>query len=81
MAIICFACYHAVKSIWGSVERQVSIYDQIQALKLAQKQAQEANKDLADGLSNYKSDSGLERLARERLNLVGKDELMVRIGK
>jgi cell division protein FtsB len=81
MAIICFASYHALKSIYGSVERQIFLYDQIQSLKTAQKQALEANKDLANGLSNYKSEAGLERLARERLNLVGKDEIMVRIGK
>ncbi len=81
MAIICFASYHALKSIFGSVERQIFLYEQIQALKTAQKQALEANKDLADGLTNYKSEAGLERLARERLNLAGKDEIMVRIGK
>jgi cell division protein FtsB len=81
MAIICFASFHALKSIYGSVERQISLYEQIQSLKTAQKQATEANKDLAGGLNNYRSPAGLERLARERLNLVGKDEIMVRIGK
>ncbi len=81
MAIICFASFHALKSIYGSIERQIFLYEQTQSLKIAQKQAFEANKDLAGGLSNYRSASGLERLARERLNLVGKDEIMVRIGK
>lgn len=81
MAIICFASFHAVKSIYGSIERQIFLYNQIQALKTAQKQALEANKDLSGGLNSYKSPAGLERLARERLNLVGKDEIMVRIGK
>ncbi len=81
MAIICFASYHALKSIYGSVERQMFLYEQTQALKITQKQALEANRDLADGLNNYSSDAGLERLARERLNLVGKDEIMIRIGK
>jgi len=81
MAIISFASFHALKSIYGSIERQLFLYNQIQALKTAQKQATEANRDLSEGLTNYKSAAGLERLARERLNLVGKDEIMVRIGK
>lgn len=81
MAIICFASFHALKSIYGSIERELFLYQQTQALKLAEKQAIEANKDLASGLSNYRSASGLEMLARERLNLVGRDEIMVRIGK
>jgi len=81
MAIICFAAFHALKSIYGSVQRQIFLYGQIQALKSGQKQAIEINKDLHDGLTSYRSPAGLERLARERLNLVGKDEIMVRIGK
>ena len=81
MAIICFATFHALKSIYSSVQRQIFLHQQIQALKNGQKQAIEINKDLQGGLTNYKSSAGLERLARERLNLAGKDEVLVRIGK
>ncbi len=81
MAIICFATFHALKSIYGSLQRQVFLHSQIQDLKNGQKQAVEVNKDLQEGLTNYKSAAGLERLARERLNLAGKDEVLIRIGK
>ncbi len=81
MAIICFATFHAVKSIYGSIQRQIFLHGQMQALKNNQKQAIEINKDLQGGLTSYNSKAGLERLARERLNLAGKDEVLVRIGK
>ena len=81
MAITCFAIFQAIKSIYGSLERQIFLYGQTQALKSAQKQALEMNKDLRSGLTSYQSLTGVEKLARERLNLVGKDEIMVRIGK
>ncbi len=81
MAIICFATFHALKSIYGSVQREIFLNGQIQALKNGQKQATEINKDLQGGLTSYSSPAGLERLARERLNLAGKDEILIRIGK
>jgi cell division protein FtsB len=81
MAIICFATFHALKSIYGSVQRQIFLQRQIQSLKTGRKQAVEINKDLQGGLNSYNSKEGLERLARERLNLAGKDEVLIRIGK
>jgi hypothetical protein len=81
MAITCLALYHAGRAICGSVERQMLLHAQIQALKSGQKQALDINKDLRDGLANYRSSSGIERLARERLNLAGADETIVRIAK
>jgi hypothetical protein len=81
MTITCFAIFQAVKSIYGSVDRQLFLLGQVQMLKDTEKQALEMNKDLCDGLNSYHSASGIERLARERLNLVGKDEIMIRIGK
>ncbi len=73
--------FQAIKSIYSSVERQVFLIGRCQALKETEKQALEVNKDLCDGLNSYHSPAGIERLARERLNLVGKDEIMIRIGK
>lgn len=75
------ALYHAGRSIMGSVERQIYLHRQAQALKTGQLQAQLVNKELRDGLTNYRSSSGIERLARERLNLAGTDEVVIRIGK
>jgi cell division protein FtsB len=54
---------------------------QSQHLKAAQKQAEDVNKELRDGLANYRSSTGLERLARERLNLAGADEVIIRLSK
>ncbi len=51
------------------------------ALKSGQAQSQEINKELREGLSSYRSSTGIERLARERLNLAGPDEIIVRLGK
>lgn len=81
MLIIILAIYHAVKSIAHSVERQAFLHNQAVALRSGQSQAEEVNKELREGLTSYRSSSGIERLARERLNLAGPDEIVVRIGK
>jgi len=81
MAITCLALYHAWRSVYGSVERQIFLNLQAQTLKSGQKQSQDVNKDLREGLANYRSSKGIERLARERLNLAGQDEIIVRIAK
>jgi cell division protein FtsB len=75
------ALYHAGRSIVGSVERQIFLHNQAVSLKSSQVQAQQVNRELREGLTNYRSSSGIERLARERLNLAGTDEVVVRIGK
>lgn len=75
------AIYQAGRSIVGSVQRQVFLHHQSAALNEGKKQAEEINKELTDGLSSYRSSSGIERLARERLNLAGPDEMVIRIGK
>jgi len=81
MGITLLAIYHAGKSIANSLERQVFLHNQAIALRAGQEQAQEVNKELREGLTNYRSSSGIERLARERLNLAGADEVVIRIGK
>lgn len=79
--IILLAIYHTVRSIVHSVERQAFLHNQSMALRTGQSQAEEVNKELREGLTNYRSSSGIERLARERLNLAGPNEIVVRIGK
>jgi hypothetical protein len=81
MAITLLAIYHAGRSIAGSVERQVFLHQQAIALKSGQTQAHDVNKELRDGLTSYRSSTGIERLARERLNLAGPNEVIVRIAK
>lgn len=71
----------AGRSVFTSVERQAFLQRQGIALKIAQAQAQEVNKELREGLMSYRSSKGIERLARERLNLAGQDEIIVRIAK
>jgi cell division protein FtsB len=80
-SVTLLALYHAGRSIVSSVERQLFLHNQSVALKAGQVQAQQVNKELRDGLTNYRSSSGIERLARERLNLAGPDEVVIRIGK
>lgn len=81
MGVTLLALYHAGRSIGGSVERQMFLHKESDSLKAGQVQAQQVNKELREGLTNYRSSSGIERLARERLNLAGPDEVVVRIGK
>lgn len=81
LAVTVLALYHAGRSIWSSVDRQIFLHNQSVALKSGQCQSQEINKELREGLSNYRSSTGIERLARERLNLAGSDEIIVRLGK
>lgn len=75
------AIAHAIRSIGGSLEHQFFLRKQTLALKSAHTQAQDVNKELREGLANYRSSSGIERLARERLNLAAADEVIVRISK
>jgi cell division protein FtsB len=79
--VMLLAMYQAGRSIYTSVERQMFLHQQEIALKQGESQAQEVNKELREGLSSYRSSDGIERLARERLNLAGPDEMIVRIGK
>lgn len=81
MLITSVAIYQAGRSIVGSCQRQVYLHQQSNALKDGRRQAEEINKELRDGLSSYRSSTGIERLARERLNLAGPDEIVIRIGK
>lgn len=81
MVVIVLAIIHAGRSIAGSVERQIFLNKQAVALRLGQEQAQQVNRELRDGLTSYRSSTGIERLARERLNLAAPDEIVVRIGK
>ena|SRR5208283_2373214 len=81
MGITMIAIFQAGRSIVGSVQRQIYLHKQANVLKDGQQQAEEINKELRDGLTSYRSSSGIERLARERLNLAGPDEVIIRIGK
>ncbi len=69
------------RSIQESLGRQMFLHKQTIALKAGQAQAEEINKELRDGLTSYRSNTGIERLARERLNLAAPDEVLVRIAK
>ncbi len=75
------AIFQVGRAIQGSIERQVFLHKQSMALKVGESQAEQINKELRDGLSNYRSSAGIERLARERLNLAGSDEVVIRIAK
>lgn len=81
LVITVFALWQVGRSIQTSIARQLFLQKQSQHLKTAQKQAEDVNKELRDGLANYRSSTGLERLARERLNLAGADEVIIRLSK
>lgn len=81
MLVTLLAIFHAGRSIAFSLERQIFLHKQAIALRAGQEQAQQVNRELRDGLTSYRSSSGIEHLARERLNLAGPDEIVVRIGK
>lgn len=75
------ALYNAGRAIYDSCQRQVFLHKQTVTLKAGQDQAAQVNKELREGLSSYRSSKGVERLARERLNLAGPDEVVIRLGK
>jgi len=81
MAVTLLVLAYAGQSIWNSMERQWFLYQQSAALKNGQAQVQEINQELKEGLANYRSSAGIEKLARERLNLAGPNEVIVRISK
>jgi cell division protein FtsB len=74
LTVTVLALYNAGRAISDSIERQVFLHKQTAMLKTGQEQAAEVNK-------SYRSSTGIERLARERLNLAGPDEVVVRLGK
>jgi cell division protein FtsB len=81
LCVTMLALYNAGRAIYNSVERQFFLHKQTVTLKSAHEQAGQVNKELREGLSSYRSSKGVERLARERLNLAGPDEVVVRLGK
>jgi cell division protein FtsB len=81
MIITLIAMVQAGRSIYGSVNRKAFLQSEATKLSEGQHQAEEVNKELRDGLTSYRSSAGIERLARERLNLAGPDEVVIRIGK
>jgi len=81
MAIMLLAIWYVGRSVLYSVQRQVFLHNQAIALKVGHAQSEQVNRELREGLTSYRSSSGLERLARERLNLAGADEVVIRIGK
>jgi cell division protein FtsB len=81
MAVTLIAIYHAGLAIVTSIDHQIFLHKQMIALKAGQVQAQQVNKELRGGLADYRSSKGIEKLARERLNLCGNNEIVVRIGK
>ena len=80
-AVCLFAIFQVGRSITHSVSRQIFLHKQQLALRDGQQKAEEINKELRDGLTSYRSNTGIERLARERLNLAASDELILRIAK
>jgi cell division protein FtsB len=81
MAVLLLGVFQVGRAIHHSIERQIFLHKQSIALKAGETQAEEINKELRDGLSSYRSNAGIERLARERLNLAGTDEVVIRIAK
>lgn len=81
LAISLLAIFQVGRAIHASIDRQIFLHKQTLALKAGEAQAEEINKELRDGLSSYRSSAGIERLARERLNLAGTDEVIIRIAK
>jgi cell division protein FtsB len=81
MAVSLLAIFQVGRAIHSSIDRQIFLHKQTLALKAGEAQAEEINKELRDGLSSYRSSAGIERLARERLNLAGTDEVIIRIAK
>lgn len=81
MAVMLLAIGQAVRAIYISAERQFFLHKQSAVLKAGRAQSESINKELRDGLTSYRSSTGIERLARERLNLSGPNEIIVRIGQ
>lgn len=81
MSVLLLGIYQVGRAIHTSVDRQIFLHKQSISLKAGEAQAEEINKELRDGLNSYRSSAGIERLARERLNLAGTDEVIIRIAK
>lgn len=81
MVVLLLGIFQIGRAIHTSVDRQMFLHKQTLALKAGQTQAEEINKELRDGLTSYRSSTGIERLARERLNLAGSEEVIIRIAK
>lgn len=73
--------YQAGRSVACSVEHQIFLHQQKAALHQGRAQTEQVNKELRLGLLHYQSPEGLEKLARERLNVAQPGEIVIRLGK
>lgn len=74
-----FVCVQSVRcSVLSAVKLQ-GLLHQGAAVETAHQQATQRNGMLQDKISLYSSAMGIEEMARERLDMVGDDEILVRL--
>jgi cell division protein FtsB len=81
LILVLFFLYQAGRSVACSIEHQIFLYQQKAALAQGRVQTEQVNRELRQGLVHYQSPKGLEKLARERLNVAGPGEIVIRLGK
>lgn len=74
-----FAGFQAVWCGIASAAKLEALVHQLTAVEAAHNQAQTTQIILKDKISLYGSPEGIEEMARERLGLVGQDEILVRL--
>jgi cell division protein FtsB len=81
LVLALFFLYQAGRSVACSIEHQFFLYQQKTALAQGRIQTEQVNRELRQGLVHYQSPKGLEKLARERLNVAQPGEIVIRLGK
>ena len=79
VAALAFVCLQGVRCALGSIIKVEKLIVQLNAVVVDHKLAKQAHSALNDKISLYSSPSGVEELAREGLELVRPDEVLVRL--
>lgn len=75
--IICLS--QAIRGVYLNTSKYIILNQQLDKLGSLNNLAREKNLELRKQLKNYTSSKGIEALARDNLNMVGKDEVLVLI--
>lgn len=75
MLVICL--FQSIRGACLNVAKYITLNGQFNKLNVLKGMAVKKNEELKTQLKNYRTSQGVEALARDTLNMVGKDEVLV----
>lgn len=75
MLVICL--FQSIRGACLNVAKYITLNSKFNKLEVLKGMATKKNEELKTQLKNYTTSQGVEALARDTLNMVGKDEVLV----